>query len=124
MLSGHSYLPNDRDFGGIQTARRKTTAIYVPDDWCSLVKNAIRVNPFVVTQMTQADFISTAELTSMIVNRMVDVKGNKFEWLSTHWINVENTSPLSFKYRHTLNTLEEWKDVDLRPKRAGRPSDM
>ena len=37
---------------------------------------------------------------------------------------MEQGSPLCYKYQHTLNELESWKTVDLRPKRAGRPSDM
>lgn len=30
MAVGHSYLPNDRDFGSIETARRKASHLYVP----------------------------------------------------------------------------------------------
>ena len=56
MMSGHSYLLNDRDFGGIEKARRRTSAVYVPNEWCTLIKNARRVNPFQVRVMTQADF--------------------------------------------------------------------
>ena len=41
-----------------------------------------------------------------------------------HWIRVEKSSPLSFKYRYTHNHLEPWKVVDLRPKRTGCPSDI
>ena len=124
MLSGHSYLPNDRDFGGIESARRKNSSIFVPNDWYDLVKNARRVNPFSVRIMTQADFFSTAQLTSMIVNRKVDNNGEKIDWLSIRWLRVEKDSPLSFKCRYTLNTMEAWKTVDLHPKRPGRPADM
>ena len=35
MVSGHSYLPNDRDFGRIEKARRCTSAVYVPSEWCT-----------------------------------------------------------------------------------------
>ena len=40
MVSGHSYLPNDRDFGGIELVRRRASSLLVPDDWCALVENA------------------------------------------------------------------------------------
>lgn len=46
MVVGHSYLPNDRDFGSIETARRKTQHIFVPHDWYDLVVKARRQNPF------------------------------------------------------------------------------
>ena len=37
MTVGHSYLPNDRDFGSIETARCKMNHVFVPQDWCELV---------------------------------------------------------------------------------------
>ena len=40
MLSGHSYLPNDRDFGGLETARRLRSTIFIPEDWYTLVEDA------------------------------------------------------------------------------------
>ena len=124
MVCGHSYLPNDRDFGSIEKARHRSSTLFVPEDWCTLIEHARRVNPFHVRRMHQADFVSACQLTSMIVNRKVDVDGDKVDWLSIHWIRVEKASPLKFKFRRTLNALEGWKTVDLRPKRAGRPTDM
>lgn len=41
-----------------------------------------------------------------------------------HWIHVEESSPLCYKYRYTLNELEQWKITDLCPKQGGHPSDM
>ena len=29
-----------------------------------------------------------------------------------------------FKYRYSLNEMEPWKSVNLKPKRKGRPSDI
>ena len=31
-VSGHSYLPNDRDFGGVEPARKRVSSLYVPED--------------------------------------------------------------------------------------------
>lgn len=53
MTVGLSYLPNDRDFVSIETARRKANHIYIPQDWFDLVKNSRRNNPFEVTSMTR-----------------------------------------------------------------------
>lgn len=60
----------------------------------------------------------------LIVNRKVTTTGGKVEWLSMHWIRVEKDSPYVFKYRCSHNDLEEWNEVDIRPKRVGRPLDM
>ena len=62
MTVGHSYLPNDRDFGSIEMARRKANHIYVPQDWCDLVRNSRRNNPFTVTAMTREDFVSSCQV--------------------------------------------------------------
>ena len=81
MVSGHSYLPNDRDFGSIELARRRQTSLYVPEQWGELVRKARRVNPFQVRWMTQADFVSVGLLKDAIVNRKVNTDGEKAEWL-------------------------------------------
>ena len=70
MVSGHSYLPNDRDFGCVDTARRKQQHIFVPDDWFDLVVKARHINPFVVVCMSCADFVSVSHLTENITNRL------------------------------------------------------
>ena len=124
MLSGHSYLPNDRDFGGIETARRRRSTIIIPEDWYTLVEDARRTNRFRVQRMEQAHFLSVEPLVKLIVNRKVTVTGGKVEWLNMHWIRVEKDSPYAFKYRVSHNDLEEWNVVDVRPKRVGRPQDM
>ena len=74
MLSGHSYLPNDRDFGNIELAKEKKQAIYIPDDWYSLVRETRHKNPFSVCEMKSADFVSIKSLKSHIVNRKVNTQ--------------------------------------------------
>ena len=75
MLSGHSYLPNDRDFGTIEKKNRKTQVVYVPDVWCTLVEEARRKNPFEAIRMSH-------DVRSQIVYRKVNTKGDKVDWLS------------------------------------------
>ncbi|CAH1114845.1 unnamed protein product [Psylliodes chrysocephalus] len=53
MVSGHSYLPNDADFGVIESKARKKQFIYGPRDWFDLVAGAKKTNPFLVTVMKQ-----------------------------------------------------------------------
>jgi hypothetical protein len=69
MVSGHSYLPNDRDFGCIETAKRRTQHVFVPADWESLILNCRKKNPFIVRHMKQEDFFVINELTKYVVNR-------------------------------------------------------
>ena len=93
----------------------------VPEDWYALVRDARRTNRFHVHEMQQANFLSVAPLLKIITNRKITVTGNKVEWLKMHWIRVEKDAPYTFKYRHTNNDLEAWNEVNLRPKKAGRP---
>lgn len=124
MVSGHSYLPNDRDFGNIEIARNKTTHIYVPEDWERVVRQARRKNPFQVFKMKPEDFVSSKALTKLIVNRKKIVTNEKVEWLKTCWIRVSSDKPLQFSYRYTHNALEEWKVVDVKHKTKGCPPDL
>ena len=124
MISGHSFLPNDRDFGQIEQSRKKVMQIYVPEDWENVVRQARRKNPFMVSRMKREDFVSLKPLKAVIVNRIVNIHGAKVEWLKIHWIAVSKEQPLQFCYRYSNNTLERWKTVDLKPKSKGRPTDM
>ena len=44
MLPGQSYLPNDRDFANIELAKKRKQLIYIPDDWCALVKHDTKIH--------------------------------------------------------------------------------
>ena len=124
MVSGHSYLPNDRDFGCIETAKRRTQHVFVPADWESLIVNCRKKNPFIVRHMNQEDFFAINELTKYVINRKKNNDKQKVNWLKYLWIRVEKSAPLAYKYRISHNDLEQWKVVDLKPIRRGRPADI
>lgn len=121
MVSGHSYLPNDRDFGSIETAKRRIQHVFVPADWESLIHNCRKKNAFTVRQMKREDFFAISELTKY--GKMNKDK-QKVNWLKYLWIRVEKSAPLAYKYRTSHNDLEQWKVVDLKPIRRGRPADI
>ena len=63
MVSGHSFLPKDAEFGVIESASKKQQNIFVPQDWFDIVRNAKRRNPcFTVVEMQRNEFKSTAAL--------------------------------------------------------------
>ena len=100
MVSGHSYLPNDRDFGGVESARRRQSQIFIPEHWYRLVEKARRTNPFTVVRMSASDFVSVNRLTENITNRKTDADGNKAKWLKMRWVRVEKDKPYKFSYRY------------------------
>ena len=88
MVSGHSYLPNNRDFGSIERANRKCQHVYVPEERSKLVETCREKNPFTVTQMKTEDFISTSQLRSQIVYWKKNTNKEKANWLSIRWLQV------------------------------------
>lgn len=86
MVPGHSFLPNDRDFGSIESHKRRLQQVYTPSDWADVIRNSRRVNPFQVTQMSQQDFLDLKELSQCIVNRKETESGAKVQWLKMRWI--------------------------------------
>ena len=38
LESGHSFLPNDTDFGKIENAKKKNIGIYSEEDWTVIIK--------------------------------------------------------------------------------------
>ena len=86
MVSGHSYFPNDRDFGSIEKTSCRTRHVYVPDSWCNLVEKARKNNPFQVTRMAMGDFVSVKNVRSSIVYQKVNTHKEKVNWLDIRWI--------------------------------------
>ena len=66
-IPGHSFLPNDRDFGLIEKTSRYTQHVYIPENCYTLVEAARRNNPFNVTRMEMGDFVLVEHIRSAIV---------------------------------------------------------
>ena len=124
MLSGHTFLPNDRDFGSVELAKKRHPTVYVPDEWYELVRGARHKNPFVVSAMNTESFVSIKSLTSNIVNRKQNIDKAQVNWFKILWIRVTKDKPLQFLYRYSLNELEVWKVVNLARKTRGRPTNL
>jgi len=124
MVSGHSYLPNDRDFGSIEKANRKRQHVYVPEEWSKLVETCRKKNPFTVTRMKTEDFISTSQLRAQIVYRKKNTNKEKVDWLSIRWLQFKKDKPFQIFYKYSHNDLEAWKIIDVKRKSPGRPPDM
>lgn len=51
MESGHSYLPNDRDFGMIEKRTKSAISVFSKEDWFGIVKNSQIRKPFHIIDM-------------------------------------------------------------------------
>ena len=94
MVSGHSYLPNDADFGVIERATKKSTEMFVPEQWCSVIRKCNGKKPFEVVSMKHEMFKSVDELSKMVTIRKISETGQKVEWMKMQWIQIRKSEPL------------------------------
>lgn len=111
LVSGHSFLPNDRDFGVIES--RKCSHIFTPQDWIEVIKNAKIKNPFEVIKVTTPEILSTKKLEEMIVNRKKNYDGQPVKWLEMRWMRYERKEPWTLQFKTTLNTLMGFSKVSM-----------
>jgi len=76
MVSGHSFLLSDTDFGVDERAKWKHEQVYVPSQWAEITQRA-RKSGFEVYEMSTEDFFMYKELGKEIVNRKVNIHGEK-----------------------------------------------
>ena len=120
LVSGHSFLPNDSDFGVIErTAVKHVNDIYVPEQWFSLIERCKRERAFRVNRMKNADFVSVGELNKFVTVRKVDNNGNKVEWLKIQHIQVRKNAPLTMFYKYSVQDDMPFDSVSF--VRKGRP---
>lgn len=121
MVPGHSFLPNDRYFGLIESKIRKSNYLYIPEHYYNLIEVCKKKNPFlVVRRMAQKDFISTQQLKEWTNNRKKNTNGEAVSWLKIQWIRFLKNAPYKMFYKTSLDDNSEFKVLDLSPKR-GRP---
>ena len=53
-IRGHSYLPNDRDFGKVKVVKQRTQHVYEPEGWAEVVRSARKRNAFEVIEGDQS----------------------------------------------------------------------
>lgn len=113
FVSGHSWMDSDKDFGVIEKAKQRFPNVYVPDDWVNIVKNAKKQKPFVVTKLQQSDLKSVEQLEKAVVNRKVDVDGEKVEWLKIHWLCFRREEPKKIFFKYSSNEDVPFRCIDL-----------
>ena len=69
LVSGHSYLPNDTDFGIIEKAKPKSSQVFIPEQWYKIIEESQQKNPFRVREMCAHMFKSVDPLMAITTNR-------------------------------------------------------
>lgn len=123
LVSGHSYLPNDSDFGVIEQASRNKT-IYVAEDWYSEITSVRRNKKFVTIKMQGDDFFKTDTLENAIKKRKKDALGDNVNWLNIQWLRYQKDKPFAIQFKYTLNDIVPYNELDVKPSKEGRPKNL
>lgn len=114
LVSGHSFLPNDADFGVIEKCSRQHHQIFSPNDWIEIIKSAKRKPPhFKVINMKRNEFFSTKNLENSITKRKVNTDGHPINWLKIRCMRFEREYPFSIKYKESLNDFVGFSQMNL-----------
>lgn len=118
LESGHSFLPNDTDFGKIECALKRQQRLYTPDDYIQVMKTCKKTKPMLVHRMKQEDFLSSSKLEKIITNRKKTIDGEKVSWLNTKEIMLKKDK--MFEIYMKSNLAEEYKVIDIKKNLRGR----
>lgn len=103
LLSGHSFLPNDTEFGEFENALKRKGNIYTDEQYMEVMKECRTKNQFIVNRMSPDNFFSVQYLESLITNRKVDTSKQKVSWLDAHEILIEKNQPSVIKMRKEID---------------------
>lgn len=82
MVPGHSFLPNDIDFGMIERASQKNHQIWEPQTFIDIIKTSKRKQPhFKVHTMSTDELLRKKALEESITNRKKGTDGDAVNWL-------------------------------------------
>jgi hypothetical protein len=116
MVSGHSYLPNDSDFGVVERATNKSSELFVPEKWYSLIEKCKRKKPFSVCRIDRDMFLSISELQKYTTIRKTSIDGHNVEWLKMQWIQIRKEEPLKMFFKYSVQEDIEFQCVDFSKK--------
>jgi hypothetical protein len=122
LIPGHSFLPNDSEFGDVECHLKTHQRIYTDNDYINIMQNSRKKNKFLVNKLTKEDFLSTATMEEAITNRKQDTSGNKINWLQFREIELNKDRALSILVRTSFSGSQ--KEIDLGKRRTGRQSAM
>ena len=112
-IKGHSYLPNDTDFGDVEKVKKKKDALYTVKQYTDMMRNSTKKKPVVAHLETDdfKDFTKGSNFKNL--SKPVDTDGNKFSWLNIQEFKYE-VGLFGFKFRYNLD--EEYRTCLLGPK--------
>ncbi|CAH1980533.1 unnamed protein product [Acanthoscelides obtectus] len=79
LVSGHSFLQNDIDFGDVECVIKKQNKIFSPKDYMDIMNTCRKKRAITVLKMEKGGFLSTNKLEKKIVNRKKTANNEKIK---------------------------------------------
>lgn len=112
LMSGHSFLPNDSDFGDVERKFKKKENVYTDAQYIKVMLDSRRENKFVINRLSSKDFLSVNSLEKAVTNRKFDKDKDKVNWLKTHQITMEKAHPTVLKMSNDVSD-SDYQVVDI-----------
>lgn len=113
LVSGHSYLPCDQDFGLVEKQKKLFPNIFIPEHWNNVILAARKKKPFKIICMNKSDFFSTIKLEKNITHRKIDVDKSKVEWLKIQWLRFSFEMPYKIFFKYSNNDIAQFSELNL-----------
>lgn len=114
LQSGHSFLPNDSEFGDVECFMKQFESLYTDADIIDKMKRCRNENKFEVNTMLPEEFVSVKDMERAITNRKVDIHKNKVNWLQTHEILILKSEPTKIRMRRKLSDVFQVVNIEKR----------
>lgn len=110
-VRGHSFLPNDRDFGHTESKKRKVENVYIPDQWFDVIKRARKRNPFSIVSVTQNMVMKYSDHLLSFFKKTVSVNKKAFSIQRSRVLDYSSDHPeeLWVKYSTQDETWTKYK---------------
>lgn len=119
-IPGHSYLPNDTDFGHIENKMKLHQHIFCPDQLIDIIKKSrTKKTPFHIVKMTSDDFICSDSVTKSLTNRK-KTNDKTVSWLKIRNIRLTQNNVNGMEYKYSLNPEVKYDIVCFAKRTKGR----
>ena len=129
LYRGHTFLPNDRDFGLIEKRKNATPKVELPSEYVKMIMKSRHAKPFMVHEMKGEDILDFKDVSDRCMSKttLKDKAGVKLHFNDVHWFSYGKSENINDKCtgssveehkgevwcRYTHNVMESWKKVNI-----------
>ena len=86
LYRGHTFLPNDRDFGLIEKRKNATPKVELPSEYVKMIMKSRHAKPFMVHEMKGEDILDFKDVSDRCMSKttLKDKAGVKFHFNDVH----------------------------------------